>query len=93
MNFFSLSRRAVDSAQKEHAAAVAALGIDRVRPFSAGPRPVLGVQSAKPAGWSAFQGVQLCNLDDLLEQSLWNDGRDGRRTGARKEWSAFANQG
>lgn len=50
------------------------VGMDRVRPFSAaGPRPVLGVQSAKPAGWSAFQGVRLCNLEDLLERSLWNN--------------------
>ncbi|KAH7630361.1 hypothetical protein B0T09DRAFT_321650 [Sordaria sp. MPI-SDFR-AT-0083] len=49
------------------------VGMDRVRPFSAGPRPVLGVQSAKPSGWSSFQGVHLCNLEDLLERSLWND--------------------
>lgn len=49
--------------------------MDRVRPFSAtGPRPVMGVQSAKPAGWSSFQGVRLCNLEDLLERSLWSHG-------------------
>lgn len=24
--------------------------MDRVRPFSAGPRPVLGIQSAEPSG-------------------------------------------
>lgn len=38
------------------------LSMDRVRPFSGGPRPVLGVQSAKPSGWSSFQGVHLSNL-------------------------------
>lgn len=47
------------------------VGMDRVRPLSAGgPGPVLGVQSAKPAGWSSFQGVRLCNLEDILERSL-----------------------
>lgn len=49
------------------------VGMDRVRPFSPGPRPVLGIQSAKPAGWSSFQGVRLCNLEDLLERSLWDN--------------------
>ena len=49
------------------------LGMDRVRPFSAGPRPVLGVQSVKPSVWSSFQGVRLSNLEDLLEQSLWSN--------------------
>ncbi|KAK4675296.1 MLKL and TUDOR domains-containing protein [Podospora pseudoanserina] len=52
------------------------VGMDRIRPFSAGPRPVLGVQSAKPSGWSSFQGVRLSNLEDLLEHSLWNDNSD-----------------
>jgi hypothetical protein len=68
------------------------LGMDRVRPFSAGPRPVLGVQSAKPSGWSSFQGVRLCNLEDLLERSLWNNDRDSQRTGGQKDWSPFANE-
>ena len=54
------------------------LGMDRVRPFVAGPRPALGVQSAKPFGWSSFQGVHLCELDDLLEDSLWNKDRDNK---------------
>ena len=53
------------------------VGMDLVRPFSAGPRPVLGVQSAKPPGWSSYQGLHLRNLEDLLEQSLWNNDRDG----------------
>jgi hypothetical protein len=56
------------------------VGMDRVRPFSAGPRPALGVQSAKPSGWSSFQGVRLCNLEDLLERSLWDNDRDSQRT-------------
>ncbi|KAK4182396.1 hypothetical protein QBC35DRAFT_172930 [Podospora australis] len=56
------------------------VGMDRVRPFSAGPRPVLGVQSAKPSGWSSFQGVRLSNLDDLLERGLWDNDRDSQRT-------------
>jgi hypothetical protein len=46
------------------------VGIDQVCPFSVGPRPVLGVQSAKPSRWSSFQGVCLYNLEDLLERSL-----------------------
>lgn len=49
------------------------LSMDLVRPFSVGSRPVLGIQSLKPADWNAFQGVQLQNLEDLLEQSLWGD--------------------
>ena len=52
------------------------LGIDRVCPFITGPQPVLGVQSAKPPGWSLFQGVHLCELEDLLEESLWNNDHD-----------------
>ncbi len=67
------------------------VAMDRVRPFSAGPRPVLGVQSAKPAGWSSFQGVRLCNLEDLLERSLWNKDHDSRQAGGRKDWSPFVN--
>ena len=51
-----------------------ALHMDLVRPLSSsGPRSVLGLQSTQPAGWGAFQGVQLRNLEDLLEQSLWSD--------------------
>ncbi|KAK3309277.1 uncharacterized protein B0T15DRAFT_566133 [Chaetomium strumarium] len=56
------------------------VGMDRVRPFTAGPRPVLGIQSAKPSGWSSFQGVRLCNLEDLLERGLWDNDRDSQRT-------------
>lgn len=55
------------------------LGMDRVRPFIAGPRPVLGVQSAKPSGWSLFQGLHLCELEDLFEGSLWNNDRDNEQ--------------
>ena len=69
------------------------LDMDRVRPFIAGPRPVLGVQSAKPFGWSSFQGVHLCELDDLLEDSLWNNDRDNERAGGQRIRSPFPNQG
>ena len=55
------------------------LSMDLVRPSSAGPRPVLGVQSAKPPGWDTFQGVHLRNLEDLLEQTLWGDDRGSMR--------------
>ncbi|PVH69867.1 hypothetical protein DL98DRAFT_661456 [Cadophora sp. DSE1049] len=65
------------------------LGMDLVRPFIAGPRPVLGVQSAKPFGWSSFQGVHLCELDDLLEDSLWNNDRDSEREGGQRSRSPF----
>lgn len=54
------------------------IDMDRVRPLSSsgsgGPRPVLGLQSMKPAGWSSFQGVHLGHLEDLLERSLWRSG-------------------
>ncbi|KAM3520592.1 hypothetical protein NHJ13051_006753 [Beauveria bassiana] len=52
----------------------ATLAMNLVRPLSNGPRPVLGMQSGKPPSWSSFQGVQLGNLEELLEESLWNDG-------------------
>lgn len=62
------------------------LDMDRVRPsFCAGPRPVLGIQSAKPPGWSSFQGVHLCNFEALLERSLWNDDRYSQRTGGLRD--------
>ncbi|KUJ18885.1 uncharacterized protein LY89DRAFT_643409 [Mollisia scopiformis] len=57
------------------------VAMDRVRPFIAGPRPVLGVQSAMPSGWSSFQGIHLCDLEDLLEGSLWNNDLDNERVG------------
>ena len=57
------------------------VAMDRVRPFIAGPRPALGVQSAKPSWWSSFQGIHLCELEDLLEKSLWNNDRDDERGG------------
>jgi hypothetical protein len=55
------------------------VAMDRVRPFIAGPRPALGVQSAKPSGWSSFQGIHLCELEDLMEKSLWNNDREDER--------------
>ncbi|KAK4148149.1 uncharacterized protein C8A04DRAFT_33653 [Dichotomopilus funicola] len=60
------------------------VGMDRVRPLSVGPRPVLGVQSAKPAGWSSFQGVRLGNLEELMERGLWSDGHDSQEAGGQK---------
>ncbi|CAH0055447.1 unnamed protein product [Clonostachys solani] len=57
----------------------ATLAMNLVRPLSTGPRPVLGMQSGKPPRWSSFQGVQLGNLEELLEQSLWNDGGHSSR--------------
>ncbi|PKK42611.1 hypothetical protein CI102_14855 [Trichoderma harzianum] len=65
------------------------LSMDRVRPFSGGPRPVLGVQSAKPSGWSSFQGVHLSNLEHLLERSLWNNHHDSQRPGGQRDRSPF----
>ncbi|KAL7899216.1 hypothetical protein HDV63DRAFT_403272 [Trichoderma sp. SZMC 28014] len=65
------------------------LSMDQVRPFSRGPRPVLGVQSAKPSGWSSFQGVHLSNLEHLLERSLWNNDHDSQRTGGQRDRSPF----
>lgn len=59
--------------------------MDQVRPFSAGPQPVLGLQSAKPFGWSSFQGVHFRNLEDLLERSLWDDDRGSQRTGGLRD--------
>ena len=47
------------------------LSMDLVRPYIAGPRPVLGLQSFKPKGWDTFQGVNLRKLEKLMEQSLW----------------------
>ena len=66
--------------------------MDWVRPFSAGPRPVLGVQSIKPSGWSLFQGVHLRNLEDLLERSLWRNNHDPKRTGGQRDQSLFVNE-
>lgn len=66
--------------------------MDWVRPFSAGPRPVLGVQSIKPPGWSLFQGVHLGNLEDLLERSLWRNNHDPKRTGGQRDQSLFVNE-
>jgi hypothetical protein len=58
-----------------------AVAMDLVRPSIDGPRPTLGVQSAKPSAWSSFQGIHLCELEDLLERSLWNKDRDDERAG------------
>ncbi|KJX93795.1 hypothetical protein TI39_contig4254g00001 [Zymoseptoria brevis] len=57
------------------------VAMDLVRPFIEGPRPALGVQSAKPSGWSSFQGIHLCELEDLWERSLWNKDRDAEGAG------------
>ncbi|KAI0528263.1 hypothetical protein F5B22DRAFT_632675 [Xylaria bambusicola] len=65
------------------------LGMDLVRPFSMGPRPALGIQSARPSGWSSFQGVHLSGLEDLLERSLWHNDRDSQRTGGQKDGNPF----
>ncbi|KAF3197218.1 hypothetical protein TWF679_003498 [Orbilia oligospora] len=54
------------------------IAMDRIRPFSGGPRPALGVQSAKPFGWNSFQGVHLSKIENLLEKTLWNDDHDNR---------------
>lgn len=53
-----------------------AVAMDLVRPFIEGPRPSLGIQSAKPPGWSSFQGIHLGELEDLLERSLWDKGSE-----------------
>lgn len=65
------------------------LGMDLARPLSMGPRPALGVQSARPSGWNSFQGVHLSSLEDLLERSLWNSDRDSQRTGGQKGGNPF----
>lgn len=57
------------------------IGMDLVRPHIAGPRPALGVQSAKPLGWSAFQGAHFCGLENLVEKNLWSKDRDDGQTG------------
>ena len=54
------------------------IAMDRIRPFSGGPRPALGVQSTKPFGWNSLQGVHLNHLESLLERTLWNDDHDDR---------------
>lgn len=63
-----------------------------VRPFSAGSRSVLGVQSIKSSEWSLFQGVYLDNLEDLLERSLWRNNHDSKRTGEQRDQSLFVNE-
>ncbi|KAK6346148.1 hypothetical protein TWF730_010480 [Orbilia blumenaviensis] len=52
--------------------------MDRIQPFSEGPRPTLGVQSAKPPGWNSFQGFHLSRIENLLEETLWNNDQDNR---------------
>lgn len=61
------------------------VAMDSVRPFIAGSRPVLGMQSTKPAGWSSFQGIHLCELEDLLEKSLWNNDGDNKQAGSQRQ--------
>ncbi|KAL7807409.1 hypothetical protein V8C26DRAFT_414763 [Trichoderma gracile] len=46
------------------------VGMDRVRPFYRGPRPVLGLQTINPHGWSSFQGIYLHALEELLSKTL-----------------------
>ena len=69
-----------------------AVDMDWVRPFSARPRPILGVQSIKPSGWSLFQGVHLGNLEDLSERSLWRNNHDPKRTGGQRDQSLCVNE-
>ena len=66
--------------------------MDWVRPFSAGPRPVLRLQSVKPFGWSLIQGVHLGNLENLLERSLWRNNYNPKRTGGQRDQSLFVNE-
>jgi len=49
------------------------VSMDRVRPHAAGsgPHPVLGIQSIRPQNWSAFQGVQFTDLQQIDENILW----------------------
>lgn len=68
------------------------LAMGRVRPFIAGSRPVLGVSSAKPSGWSSFRGIHLYELEDLLGGSLWKTDRDNERAGGQRSRSRFANE-
>lgn len=68
------------------------IDMDLVRPLSAGPRPVLGVQSIKPSGWDLFQGVHLGNLEDLLERSLWRNDHNPKRIGTPREQSLVINE-
>ena len=65
--------------------------MDLVRPFSAGPRPILGVQSAKPSGWSSFQGVHFRRLENLWDRILWGDGGVSQQIGGQRDRSLFVN--
>ncbi|CAG8549079.1 12840_t:CDS:2 [Funneliformis caledonium] len=47
------------------------MSMDRVRPYTAGPHPVLGTQSIRPHSWSTFQGVQFTDLQQIDENILW----------------------
>jgi hypothetical protein len=47
------------------------VSMDRVRPYVAGPCPVLGTQSIRPHSWSAFQGIQFTDLQQIEENVLW----------------------
>ncbi|CAI2167855.1 8298_t:CDS:2 [Funneliformis geosporum] len=47
------------------------MSMDRVRPYIAGPHPVLDTQSIRPHSWSAFQGVQFTDLQQIDENILW----------------------
>jgi hypothetical protein len=68
------------------------LNMDLVRPPSTGLRAILGVQSAKPSGWSPFQGVHLGSLEYLLEPSLWNNDLDSQRVGGQNNESPSTNK-
>ncbi|CAG8699714.1 13850_t:CDS:2, partial [Funneliformis mosseae] len=47
------------------------MNMDWVRPYSAGPNPVFGTQSIRPHSWSAFQGVQFTDLQQIDDDVLW----------------------
>ncbi|CAI2177195.1 17280_t:CDS:2 [Funneliformis geosporum] len=47
------------------------MSMDRVRPYAVDPNPVLGTQSIRPHSWSAFQGVQFADLQQIDDDILW----------------------
>ncbi|RIA98449.1 hypothetical protein C1645_798354 [Glomus cerebriforme] len=49
------------------------VNMDLVRPYAAGvgTYPVLGTQSMRPQSWSAFQGIQFADLQQIDENILW----------------------
>ncbi|RUP49056.1 hypothetical protein BC936DRAFT_143369 [Jimgerdemannia flammicorona] len=53
------------------------VNMDLVRPsaVASGAHPVLGTVSLKPQSWSAFQGIQMTVLQDVVEKSFWHNKR------------------